>query len=120
MPLTSSQEGQFYSSRDVRELFGAPGRPIGKTTLRRYRCAGIKVPGNPLRVPFPYVRQSESYYLYPREKIDALLALLKGAGSTAIRTTTTGNYGDLDIMRRSFIFADERPECIVAKSPTSP
>lgn len=104
MPLTSSQEPQFYSSRDVRELFGAPGRPICKTTLRRYRNVGVKVPGNPIPVPFPYVRQSESYYLYPKEGIDALLALLRRVGTIANRRKPTKMADERDMNFDPHIF----------------
>ncbi len=71
----------FYSARDVRELFGSPGFPISKTTLKKYRDEGVgPLPGDFVKTKLPYVRINATNYRYPIRRIDALVARLREWG----------------------------------------
>lgn len=76
MPINADddQEAQFYSSRQIRQMFGTPGYPISKTTLKKLRDEGIgPLPGNHVKTKFPCHRRSRTRYIYPRAEIDDLL-----------------------------------------------
>lgn len=80
-----AQPPHFYSSRDVREMFGTPGRPISLATLKRYRDSGVgPINGEPVARRLPFVQINRTNYRYPKAEIDRLIATLCQIGRKSL------------------------------------
>ena len=81
----AEEDRDYYTGPEMRILFGRPGRPIGRDTLRNYRLEGVgPLLGDVMKTRLPFEKINERVYRYPRKQVDLLLFELRRVAQTKL------------------------------------